>query len=71
VLLSGALVIAGLGSNLLDRLGMHAVTAPGSVRGAVDFIHVGRPCLNLADFVIVGATALLLLVVRIPTGSAR
>jgi hypothetical protein len=33
-LVSGALVIGGCGSNLLDRLGMHDVTAPGSARGA-------------------------------------
>jgi lipoprotein signal peptidase len=56
--LSGALMIAGWSSNLLDRLGMHTVTAPGSVRGAVDFIPLGPPYWNVADFVIVGATAL-------------
>jgi hypothetical protein len=54
-------MIAGWSSNLIDRLGMHQVTAPGSVRGAVDFIHLGRPYYNLADVVIVGATALFLL----------
>src|SRR5882762_335425 len=37
---SGALMLGGWSSNLLDRLGMHYVTAPGSVRGAVDFIHL-------------------------------
>jgi lipoprotein signal peptidase len=57
-LVAGALMIAGWSSNLLDRLGMHAVTAPGSVRGAVDFISLGPPYWNVADFVIVGATAL-------------
>lgn len=56
----GALVIGGWGSNLLDRLVMHYLTAPGSVRGAVDFIHVGRINCNLADFFILGATPVFL-----------
>ena len=38
VLASAALMIGGWSSNLLDRLGMHSWTVPGSVRGAVDFI---------------------------------
>jgi lipoprotein signal peptidase len=59
-LVSGALMIGGWGSNLLDRLGMHSLTAPGSIRGAVDFIPVGQPYWNVADFVIIGATALFL-----------
>jgi hypothetical protein len=54
-------MIGGWSSNLLDRLGMHHVTAPGSVHGAVDFIHLGGPYMNLADVVIVGATALFLM----------
>jgi lipoprotein signal peptidase len=66
VLVSGALMTAGWGSNLLDRLGLHAFTAPGSVRGAIDFIHLGRPYLNLADFVIVGATVVFPLAVWAP-----
>jgi lipoprotein signal peptidase len=57
-LVTGALMIAGWSSNLLDRLGMHAVTAPGSGRGAVDFIPLGPPYWNVADFVIVTATVL-------------
>jgi lipoprotein signal peptidase len=57
----GALMIAGWSSNLLDRLGMHYWTAPGSVRGAVDFIHIGHSYYNVADFFIIGATALFLL----------
>jgi len=57
-LVTGALMIAGWSSNLLDRLGMHTVTAPGSVRGAVDFVPLGPPYWNLADFVIVAATVL-------------
>ena len=59
-LVSAALMIAGWSSNLLDRLGMHAVTAPGSVRGAVDFIPLGPPYWNVADLVIIAATVLLL-----------
>ena len=66
VLVAGALMIAGWSSNLLDRLGMHHVTAPDSVRGAVDFIQWGRPCLNLADVVIVGSTVLLLIARCVP-----
>jgi lipoprotein signal peptidase len=57
----GALMIGGWGSNLLDRLGVHYWTAPGSVRGAVDFIHVGGHYYNLADFFIIGCTPLFLL----------
>jgi lipoprotein signal peptidase len=57
----GALMIGGWGSNLLDRLGFHYWTAPGSVRGVVDFIHIGGYYYNLADFVIIGATPLFLL----------
>jgi lipoprotein signal peptidase len=60
VLVAGALMIGGWSSNLLDRLGLHIATAPGSVRGAVDFIHLGRPYWNVADLVIVTAAALLL-----------
>jgi lipoprotein signal peptidase len=51
-----ALMIAGWSSNLLDRLGLHHVTAPGSYRGAVDFIHIGPYYFNVADFFIAGAT---------------
>jgi lipoprotein signal peptidase len=57
----GALMTGGWGSNLLDRLGMHYLTAPGSVRGAVDFIHIGRHYYNAADFIIIGCTPLFLL----------
>jgi lipoprotein signal peptidase len=60
VLAAGALMIGGWSSNLLDRLGMHTLTAPGSVRGAVDFIPLGPPHWNVADFVIIGAAALFL-----------
>jgi lipoprotein signal peptidase len=50
------LVVAGWMSNLLDRLGMHQVTAPGSPRGAIDFIHIDGYYINVADFFIAGAT---------------
>lgn len=56
------LMIGGWLSNLLDRLGMHYVTAPGSVRGAVDFIHLGPYYFNVADFFILSATPAFLLV---------
>ena len=57
----GALMIGGWGSNLLDRLGVHYWTAPGSIRGVVDFIHIGGYFYNLADFFIIGCTPLFLL----------
>ena len=57
----GALMIGGWGSNLLDRLGIHYWTAPGSVRGVVDFIHLGSHYYNVADFFIIGCTPLFLL----------
>jgi lipoprotein signal peptidase len=60
VLVSGMLMIAGWGSNLLDRLGLHLVTAPGSPRGAVDFVHVGWLYTNVADGCIVVGTMLFL-----------
>lgn len=60
VLLSAALFVAGWISNLSDRLGLHYWTAPGSVRGAVDFLRLsGGAVYNGADVVIVvGATCL-------------
>ena len=61
VCVPGALMIGGWGSNLLDRLGIHYWTAPGSVRGAVDFIHIGGHFYNIADFFIIGCTPLFLL----------
>ena len=61
VVVPGALMIGGWSSNLADRLGMHYWTAPGSVRGAVDFIHIGGYCCNVADFFIAAATPLFLL----------
>lgn len=61
VTVCGSLMVGGWASNLLDRLGMHYWTAPGSVRGAVDFIGIGDGCWNLADLFIIGATPLFLL----------
>jgi lipoprotein signal peptidase len=63
VVVLGALMLGGWGSNLLDRLGMHRWTAPGSVRGAVDFICVGGARYNVADLFIIGATPLFLVAV--------
>ena len=63
VCVPAALMIGGWASNLLDRLGVHYWTAPGSVRGAVDFIHIGSYFYNLADFLIIGCTPLFLLAV--------
>ena len=66
VLAPAALMIGGWGSNLLDRLGMHSWTAPGSTRGAVDFLPVDHYRFNLADLVILVATALFVLSVGVP-----
>jgi lipoprotein signal peptidase len=57
----GALMTGGWVSNLSDRLGAHYWTAPGSVRGVVDFIHVGEHYYNVADFFIIGCTPVFLL----------
>jgi lipoprotein signal peptidase len=60
VLLGGGLVIGGWASNILDRLGLHDWTAPGSARGVVDFIPDGTPGRsNTADLCIVGGIVLL------------
>jgi lipoprotein signal peptidase len=61
VVLPGALMTGGWGSNLLDRLGAHYWSAPGSVRGAVDFIHIAGNYYNVADFFIISCTPLFLL----------
>jgi lipoprotein signal peptidase len=59
-------MLGGWGSNLLDRLGMHYWTAPGSVRGVVDFIRITGASYNVADLFIIGATPLFLLAVVFP-----
>jgi lipoprotein signal peptidase len=61
VTIPGALMIGGWGSNLLDRLGVHYLTAPDSVRGAVDFIHLHGQYYNVADFFIISCTPIFLL----------
>lgn len=57
----GALMTGGWVSNLFDRLGTHYWTAPGSVRGVVDFIHIGGHYYNVADFFIISCTPMFLL----------
>jgi lipoprotein signal peptidase len=61
VCVPGALMAGGWSSNLMDRLGIHYWTAPDSVRGVVDFIHIGPHFYNVADFFIIGCTPLFLL----------
>jgi lipoprotein signal peptidase len=61
VRVTGALMVGGWSSNLLDRLGFHYWTAPGSIRGVVDFIHIGIHYYNVADLFIIGCTPLFLL----------
>jgi lipoprotein signal peptidase len=58
---AGCSIIGGWSSNLLDRLGMHYWTAPGSVRGVVDFIPINGHLYNVADLFIIGATPLFIL----------
>jgi lipoprotein signal peptidase len=71
VVVPAALMLGGCASNLLDRLGMHYWTAPGSVRGVVDFISAAGSTYNVADCFIVGATPLLLLAVGLLKWRAR
>ena len=60
VLLGAALIVGGWTSNILDRLGLHNVTAPGSARGVVDFIPDGSPGRsNTADVCIAVGVVLL------------
>jgi lipoprotein signal peptidase len=63
VAVPGALMVGGWSSNLLDRLGVHRWTAPGSIRGAVDFITLGAEVANVADAFIAAGTATFLLAV--------
>lgn len=59
-LVGAALVVGGWAGNLLDRLGLHSLTAPGSRRGAIDFIPTGLGYRgNLAD-VFIGLGVVLL-----------
>lgn len=52
LLLSASVALAGWASNLADRLGTHYLTAPGSVRGAVDYLPIAGRSWNLADVAI-------------------
>lgn len=61
VLLGVAITLAGWASNLADRLGMHHLTAPGSVRGAVDFLKWQGRTWNMADLAIGCGCALLVI----------
>src|SRR3954453_13544894 len=76
ILVVGAGAVSGWPSNVLDRLGLQFVTAPGSARGAVDFIHIGKYFYNIADLTIMVGTssfALLLLIEYLmrPAGAFR
>jgi len=71
VLVPGALMVGGWISNLVDRLGAHHVTAPGSVRGAVDFIPLGSIRYNVADVFIVCGTLLFILAVTVSAWSTN
>ena len=66
VTVCGSLMVGGWASNLLDRLGMHYLTAPGSSRGAVGFISTAGHYWNLADILIIGATPPFLLATAYP-----
>ena len=78
VLLGGGLIIGGWTSNILDRLGLHNWTAPGSARGVVDFVPDGTPGRsNTADLciaigsVVLGASLLFRHGERPPTAPRR
>jgi lipoprotein signal peptidase len=71
VLVPGGLMVGGWISNLFDRLGLHYVTAPGSVRGAVDFIPLGQIRYNVADVFIVCGTLLFVVAVVVSTLSTN
>lgn len=57
LLSGGALALAGWASNLGDRLGLHFWTAPGSMRGVVDFLPWDGRYWNLADAAIIAGSA--------------
>jgi lipoprotein signal peptidase len=65
VVITGSLMVGGWSSNLLDRLVAHYWTAPGSVRGVVDFIPIGPHYYNVADFFIIGGSPLFLVAVSV------
>ena len=59
-----SLLAAGWGSNWSDRIGLSAITQPGSPRGAVDWLRVPgiSGIYNLADVLVVAGTITLLVV---------
>jgi lipoprotein signal peptidase len=60
---AAALVVGGLSSNLLDRLGFASLVHPGLPRGSIDWVPLGSHLrANLADAFIALGTALLLAV---------
>jgi lipoprotein signal peptidase len=61
VSISGYALIGGWSSNLLDRLALHYWTAPGSVRGVVDYLPIGQHYYNVADLFITSGTVLMTL----------
>jgi lipoprotein signal peptidase len=75
VLLGGGLVLAGWSSNVADRLGLHSWTAPGSSRGAVDFLPYSQWVFNFADVVITAGTLIVvtygLTLLYVPRPSTR
>jgi lipoprotein signal peptidase len=66
VLISGSMIVGGWTSNLLDRLFMHYWTAPGSVRGVVDFLPLSQRRYDVADIFIVIGTPLFVLATSVP-----
>jgi lipoprotein signal peptidase len=81
VLLTSSMLVAAGFTNLLDRFGLHLLTAPGSARGDVNWIAVGgrgTSPLSLADLFITAAACGLTAVIfgrfmraRLPPGTRR
>jgi lipoprotein signal peptidase len=59
--LGAAMALGGWASNLGDRLGLHAVTAPGTRQGVVDFLHWEGRLWNVADLAIMVGTGICIL----------
>ncbi|MCW2529619.1 MAG: Lipoprotein signal peptidase, partial [Pseudonocardiales bacterium] len=68
VVLAASALLGGCTSNLLDRFGLHRVTAPGSARGVINWVSLGGRAsspLNIADLVcLAGATGLGVIAIR-------
>lgn len=56
-LVSAGTALAGWATNLADRLGLHSLTAPNSMRGVVDFLPFAGYTWNAADLAIIAGTA--------------